>query len=64
MLDTGSSNTGIIGYNNPGVGDAYDRYEHAVVHGLASILCLAFYNLPEAISLCVRNPHTTVYHHT
>ena len=25
-IDTGSSNAGIIGYNNSTVGDAYDRY--------------------------------------
>ena len=25
-IDTGSSNAGIIGYNDPAVGDAYDRY--------------------------------------
>ena len=31
MIDTGSSNAGVIGYDDPAVGDAYDRYAHAAV---------------------------------
>ena len=47
MLDTGSSNTGIIGYSDPDVGAAYDRYTHAVVCVCLS-LCVCV-----CLSVCV-----------
>ena len=32
MVDTGSRNAGVIGYDDPAVGDnAYDRHVHAAV---------------------------------